>query len=259
MRFRLEAQGTAFSRQEQRFPRISNLIVDFSSSPRDKYLLFSAHQDAVNSSPGANDNASSIAVLIELCRRLKGRDLPVRVVFFDREEAWFRTPLLRLGLLGSFSYVLGNDVKRVLAAFNLEFCGLGDSLAIWPVKPREIPLPAVRCAQRSASLLNVPSRSGHLPWVFLSSDHLPFRLAGVRNSVTLSLLPAEQLPVLEAFVRSLSVPKLLSGHRPPLPGVLGRIHKSVDDSSTLSEDSLELMVSLLVQIIELYPCSPDSR
>ncbi len=252
---RLEAQGTAFRTQKTRIPHVTNIVVDFSSSPLRKHLLFSAHYDSVAGSPGANDNASSVAVLLGLCRVLKDSRTPVRVVFFDREESWFRTPFLRLGLLGSFSYAFRNNLSKVQVMYNLEFCGLGESLAIWPVKPSKKALPAVRIAQAAASSLNVESRVAHVPWVLLSSDHLPFRLAGLSNCVTLSLLPGAELPVLESFTRDLSIRSLLTGRRPVMPGVLGRIHKTSDDSSGLSEASLQLMLSLLLHIIETYPIS----
>ena len=90
--------------QNRRVPRIENIIVDFSPGTEKKRLIITAHYDVVKGSPGANDNASGVSVLLGLCRELKGIQAPVKVVFFDREEAWFRTPVLRLGLLGSLYF-----------------------------------------------------------------------------------------------------------------------------------------------------------
>lgn len=249
---RLEAQGINAEIQEWRFPRITNLVVDFSHNPNERRLLFSAHYDAVKNSPGANDNASSVAVLVGLCQQLRNVQAPVRVVFFDREEAWFRTPFVRLGLLGSLYYVFRNDLHNIEAVYNLEFCGLGDSLSIWPVKGKKKDTLAVKIAEKAAATLNMEVKLAHVPGLLLSSDHLPFRLRGVSNSITLSLLPADELPMLEQFVSNLNVPRLLIGRRPTMPGVLSRVHKDSDDSSRLSEDSLRLMLSLLVEIIECY-------
>ena len=248
----LEAMGINAEIQERRFPRTTNLVVDFTRDPSERRLLFSAHYDVIKNRPGANDNASSVAVLLGLCQQLKNVRAPVRVVFFDREEAWLRTPFVKLGLLGSLYYVFRNDLHNIEAVYNLEFCGQGDSLSIWPVKGKKRNVLAVKIAEKAAATLKMEVRLAHVPWLLLSSDHLSFRLRGVSNSITLSLLPSDQLPVLEQFVSNLHVLKLLFGHRPTMPGVLFRVHKDSDVSSRLSEDSLKLMLSLIVGIIQSY-------
>lgn len=133
----LESLGIESVVQQCHHPRIKNIIIDFSPSSKEKRLIFSAHYDAVRSCPGANDNASGVAVLLGLCRELKQQQVPIRVIFFDREEAWLRTPLVRLGLLGSLYYVLKNNLRNISAVYNLEFCGVGEFLAVWPVKSYE--------------------------------------------------------------------------------------------------------------------------
>ena len=65
----------------------------------DRYVLLGAHYDGQGSGmPSASDNAAGVAVVIELVRELKGRDLPVSIVAvaFDDEEQ---------GLNGSRYYV----------------------------------------------------------------------------------------------------------------------------------------------------------
>ncbi len=59
--------------------------VDRSAAP----LLLGAHYDAVEGSPGADDNAAAVAVLLEVACRLKRGQLPRSVIFafFDAEEA----------------------------------------------------------------------------------------------------------------------------------------------------------------------------
>ena len=249
---RLEAQGISPEVQGWRFPRTKNFVVDFTPDRHEKRLLFSAHYDAVKNRPGANDNASSVAVLLGLCQLLRDTRVPVRVVFFDREAAWFRTPFIRLGLLGSMYYVFSNNLENIEAVYNLEFCGLGNSLGIWPIKSKQKDIPAVRNAEKAAAKLNTEARTADVPGFLLSSDHLPFRLRGVANSVTLSILPADQLLMLEQFISNLSIPGLLSGQRPAMPGVLATIHKDSDNSSLINEKSLRLMLSLLLEIIRCY-------
>lgn len=235
--------------QECRWPRITNIIVDFSTKPHQKQLLFSAHYDVVNGSPGANDNASGAAVLLELCRRLRNTKAPVRVVFFDREESWLRTPVIKLGLLGSLYYVWKTGLKDLAAVYNLEFCGSGDTLAIWPVKPEETSLPAVREAEKAASRLGMPHKSVHIPWPFLSSDHLSFRLKGFANALTLSLFPRTQARNFENLLSNTSLFRLLTGRRPTPPEPLSFIHSTEDTSSSLNEASLNLMLNLVLELI----------
>ena len=60
-------------------------------------ILIGAHYDAVPGSPGADDNATGVAVLLELARMFASNPIkhPVRLVAFDMEE---------YGLLGSAAY-----------------------------------------------------------------------------------------------------------------------------------------------------------
>lgn len=67
-------------------------------------VLLAAHYDTVAGSPGADDNASGVAVVLEAARRFADRPTPraLRLVFFDGEER---------GLLGSRAYVA--DPERI--------------------------------------------------------------------------------------------------------------------------------------------------
>jgi hypothetical protein len=77
-----------------------NIVVDLPGRGEHANDLFiiGAHFDAVPGAPGADDNASGTAALLELARVLKDRPLQrsVRLVFFNLEE---------LGLKGSGEYV----------------------------------------------------------------------------------------------------------------------------------------------------------
>lgn len=240
----LKALGIRPTVQECPRLKIRNIIVDFSPDTEAKRLLFSAHYDSVKHSPGANDNASGVAVLLGLCRRLRHTITPLRIIFFDREEAWLRTPIIRLGLLGSMYYILRSNLRNVAMVYNLEFCGMGDFLAIWPTKNNH----TAKEVEQAAAQLSLPFELAHIPGLFLTSDHLSFRLRGV-PALSLSLIPISQVAILKRFLDGLSIPKLLIGQRPPLPEPLCYIHTSKDTSSRLNENSLGLMLSLLLEII----------
>ena len=80
-------------------------------------IVVGAHYDTVPGSPGADDNASGVAVLIELSRIVRG----VRFVAFANEEApYFLTPEM-----GSFVYAR-DRADGVRAMFSLEMLGYYD-------------------------------------------------------------------------------------------------------------------------------------
>ena len=80
-------------------------------------LVVGAHYDTVLASPGADDNASGVAVLLEVARLLPpSGNSHVRLIAFTNEEA----PLGRTELRGSFvaaadSRRLGEDIQGMIA------------------------------------------------------------------------------------------------------------------------------------------------
>lgn len=78
----------------------TNLIVEQRGFKRaDEFLLLGAHYDTVPSTPGADDNASAVAVLLEACRLLKDfrGKRSIRYVAFACEEP----PYFNLDSMGS--------------------------------------------------------------------------------------------------------------------------------------------------------------
>jgi Zn-dependent M28 family amino/carboxypeptidase len=78
----------------------TNLIVEQSGSKRaDEIVLLGAHYDTVAATPGADDNASAVAVLLEVSRLLQKHQgkRTVRFVAFACEEA----PYFNLNAMGS--------------------------------------------------------------------------------------------------------------------------------------------------------------
>ncbi|GAB4352758.1 MAG: hypothetical protein Kow0060_02830 [Methylohalobius crimeensis] len=54
----------------------TNLEVTLPGRDHDQILVVGAHYDSVLGCPGANDNGSGVAVLLELCRLLQSLSLP---------------------------------------------------------------------------------------------------------------------------------------------------------------------------------------
>jgi hypothetical protein len=89
------------------------------------FIVIGAHYDSVGGSPGANDNASGVAVLIELARQLRTQSLPmpVRFVAFANEEP----PYFNGGDgMGSVAYVaqLADPATQIAWMLSLETVGL---------------------------------------------------------------------------------------------------------------------------------------
>ena len=87
-------------------------------------IVVGAHYDSVEGSPGANDNASGIAALLELARELRGGNLPltIRFVAFANEEAPFFNTLEGMG---SIEYLrrMGDPAGTIVAMVSLETIG----------------------------------------------------------------------------------------------------------------------------------------
>ena len=91
------------------------------SDPQSPLLLIGAHFDTVLGSPGADDNATGVAVLLELARALAAQpaQYPVRFVAFDLEE---------YGLQGSRQYAayLQQQRQPLRLMLSLEMLGYCD-------------------------------------------------------------------------------------------------------------------------------------
>jgi len=101
-----------------------NIIVNLKGK-NDKFYIIGAHYDSVDT-PGANDNASSVSLLLEMARILSGKKLPVslKFIFFGAEE---------IGLKGSEYYAASmknTEKKNCLGIINIDCIGTGNSLLI---------------------------------------------------------------------------------------------------------------------------------
>jgi hypothetical protein len=89
----------------------------------DEIIVVGAHYDTVADCPGANDNASGVAAMLELARLLAGSTLPrtVRFVAFANEEA----PFFYGNEMGSNLYAMRAQAQgeRIEAMLSLETLG----------------------------------------------------------------------------------------------------------------------------------------
>jgi len=89
----------------------------------EEIIIVGAHYDAVFGAPGANDNGSGVAAMLELADRFKDKNYPrtVRFVAFVNEEP----PNFMTGNIGSYVYAKRAAKKKenIIAMFALETIG----------------------------------------------------------------------------------------------------------------------------------------
>jgi hypothetical protein len=155
-------------------------------------LVVGAHYDSAIGTPGADDNASAVAILLEMVRALSSATpkRTVRFVFYDCEEP----PHFNMGEMGSQAHAkaLRAGGERLLGMICLE------SLGYFPENPRaDLFVPwYVRLLNRLVGSRNVVIVSDlgsvafglRFVWAFLRSGHFPFVPAAA---------PRRFLPVIE--------------------------------------------------------------
>jgi aminopeptidase YwaD len=129
-----QEDGESLLAQLRRGPVTVRLEVDATLEPRTannvigvrpggpETIVIGAHLDSVSAGPGANDNGSGTAVMLELARVLAARPSPftIKFVAFDAEE---------IGLLGSghlVSQLTEAERRSIRAMINLDMVGVGE-------------------------------------------------------------------------------------------------------------------------------------
>lgn len=100
-----ELKKLGWESSSEQFPRGVNVFAEKTGTDSEAgAILLAAHYDTVLNSPGADDNASGVAVLLEIARLFNSGSTPrtLQLAFFDKEEA---------GLLGSRAFV--NNTARL--------------------------------------------------------------------------------------------------------------------------------------------------
>ncbi|MCS7296334.1 MAG: M20/M25/M40 family metallo-hydrolase [Chloroflexota bacterium] len=130
-------------------------------------VIVGAHHDSVPGAPGANDNASGTAVVLELARAMAADGLDAGLCFatFGAEE---------FGLHGSRAMVAALQASGALpqVMVNLDVTGIGDQVEVIGTSA------LVHGALEIAAQLGIPAVPSALP-PNASSDHASFEAAGV--------------------------------------------------------------------------------
>jgi len=130
----------------------------------DEIVVVGGHYDSVPRSPGANDNASGTAAVLEAARVLASIPTPrtVQFVLFAAEE---------LGLFGSAAFVAERR-QGVVAMVNLDMVGWGERLMVGNAGRDEAIVELAVQAAQGAGIQVSRFRAG-------ASDHASFERAGI--------------------------------------------------------------------------------
>ena len=121
-------EDLGYTVKEQRYrvldKDVRNLEVEIPGvSTSDEIVLVGAHYDSAIGAPGANDNASGVAALVEIARLFFGRkcDKTLRFVFFTNEES----PFFQTTDMGSLVYARRSRERneKIVAMLCLETIG----------------------------------------------------------------------------------------------------------------------------------------
>ena len=201
-------------------------------------LVIGAHSDALPGSPGANDNASGMAVLLALAQELSrsGCDKAVEVVFFDAEES---------GRAGSIAYLAECSSEEVAGMVNLDVCGYGDTLC-------------VRCMKKTPLLRNFTDKArlrrfdGEEVCYLPDSDDKTFTKAHI-PALSVAMLPrwdSAILPALKDYANGfLGIPPELREQVASME-IMSTLHGGPrDNPSYLSEAAMRRALDFLLDAL----------
>jgi Peptidase family M28 len=155
-------------------------------------ILVAAHYDTVAFSPGADDNATGVAVVLEVARLLGSLSTPrtLQLAFFDKEEA---------GLLGSRAFVTKEArLQNLRGVIVMDMVGYACYTAGCQKYPVGLPV-------------TPPSDKGDFLAIIGDAEHLPL-LNAFQNSNQANLPPVLTLPI--PFKGLLTPDTLRSDHAP---------------------------------------------
>ncbi|MBI2659233.1 M28 family peptidase [Candidatus Woesearchaeota archaeon] len=155
---------------------IKGFNIIFETGTGKQVIVFTSHYDAFPGSPGANDNASSVAVSINAYQELAKQDLSnvkARFIVFGDEEK---------DLVGSKQHVKSKDnLEGVIGVYSMELSGIGDTLVAWDVTSKKLMGSRImqvldKVVQSQGLELYKKIDRSRLPNArgYQSSDHVPF-------------------------------------------------------------------------------------
>ena len=233
-----------------------NIIIKTSHNNEDSskpYIGISSHFDVVPLSGGANDNATSIVVCLDILMKIKNEvkqnpsfleNLPFDIIvfIFDEEEK---------NLLGSRAYVQEcgrHQIQKgkLIGLINLEMVGQGDKLALWNLDN------TIQAGKVLATLEETAKEGGIFTKRFdkivtNSADHVSFKNAKLEDAFTITCISQKDIQVsyqyYEAQSNGASIFTLMEIiNQAP---IFQHYHKPTDLSEHLNEESMQRVSNLI--------------
>lgn len=219
--------------------------------PPTEVLIISAHFDCVQGSPGADDDGTGVAALLEIARLLQGnpQSRTIRLVFFNLEET---------GLVGSRSYCaatlrprLDAGTEAIVGMVSLEMLGYFTDEPDSQGSPLRV-LPDGTAPPTVGDFIALVGIAAHQQFSAAFSD------AMARGAPDLPIHRADYFPIpVPDILRSDHAPFLLLG----VPAVMltdtanfrnPNYHRASDSIATIDRDRFSLVVrGVLAATIEL--------
>ncbi|WP_375559925.1 M28 family metallopeptidase [Bernardetia sp. OM2101] len=217
------------------------------------FIGISSHFDVVPNSGGANDNATSIAVCLDILIRIKEEvklnpsflenlASDITVFIFDEEEK---------NLLGSRAYIMEfgrQEIRKekLIGLINLEMLGQGDKLALWNLEENFEAGKLLQTLEKTAKEKGVFTKRFD-KIVTNSADHVSFRHAKLQDAFTITCISQKDIEISyqyyeaqengESFFR-------LSEIINQAP-IFQHYHKPSDLSKHLNEESMKRVSNLI--------------
>ena len=217
----------------------SNIIV---GNTGERFIGIGSHFDVFNGSPGANDNASGVAVILGLIKKISTSNFKQNLVFFffDQEEQ---------GMLGSKSYIQDHSIHKMQAYINLEMVGIGNKIALWSLNKDSY---GEALETMENILIGKEIYAGRFEkLVGRYADHVPFRKAGIEDSFSLTCVSDKDLDVLYHYNKA----KEFDVDKEVLDEILSKgplfkdYHQHSDLAIHLSEESLKLVERVVFETL----------
>ncbi|MDO4337697.1 MAG: M28 family peptidase [Eubacteriales bacterium] len=175
--------------------RGTNIIAEKAGSSSDRTLIISAHYDTCENSPGANDNASGVAVLLNAARMYSQKDYPfnIRFICFSGEEAWFAGSRYYVSSLEDSGY------DNIMGVINIDSVAEKSNLDYWVMvsEGKEVvdesgTVDFEPIANEISELIT--KKTEYQLVCQMNSDHYPFSLLGI-PAVTITQDLSEELHI----------------------------------------------------------------
>ncbi len=209
-----------------------------------QWVGISSHFDTVAHSPGANDNASSIAVCLDLIRRnhiKPSRKMGIGFFFFDEEERHLR---------GSQAYVDQLGIHGMIGLINLEMVGQGDRLALWSLNEKNNGR-VLKALESTANIENIFTRRFDRI-VANTADHASFRKAGLADAFTVTCISEKDIEIAWHYYKAqeFDVDKATLREIISQAPLFQHYHQPTDTSEHLSEESLQMTAHVLWRTLQ---------